>query len=339
MISVGTNIQSSSDELQKVSLGYLAERLINPQPHIEAKIKRLRIIRELDSKQYARIKRELPYFVCGTFAPPYRRSENFAYTEYFVIDLDHLSDHGYDSVELKKRLSKDSRVYLIFESPGKDGLKMIFRLEERCYDSGLYSIFYKSFTKHLGELYDIEEIIDYSTNDVSRACFISHDPDAYYNPMADNVPLQSFVDMDSPLEMFELKKELEIDIKENPDIHDREIVSEPDEDVLQKIKETLKDRKKQCKEVEKDVYVPEEVENILNRLSEYVGEFQIELYESIDIQYGKKLRFRLGVRQAEINLFFGKRGFTAVQCPRNGTSAELNEVCHEIVKQFIKEIS
>ena len=157
--------------------------------------------------------------------------------------------------------------------------------------------------------------------------------------MADNVPLQSFVDMDSPLEMFELKKELEIDIKENPDIHDRGIVSEPDEDVLQKIKETLKDRKKQCKEIEKDVYVPEQVENILNRLSEYVGEFQIELYESIDIQYGKKLRFRLGVRQAEINLFFGKRGFTAVQCPRNGTSAELNEVCHEIVKQFIKEIS
>lgn len=41
MISVGSNIQSGSDELQKVTLGYVADRIMKPQEHIESQIRRL----------------------------------------------------------------------------------------------------------------------------------------------------------------------------------------------------------------------------------------------------------------------------------------------------------
>lgn len=337
MISVGSNIQSISDELQKVSIGYLAEKTIKPQANIEAKIRRLRLIRNIDAKQYTRLKRELPYFVCASFSPPYRRTENFAYTEYFVIDLDHLSQHGYEPGDLKKRISKDSRVHLIFTSPSEDGLKIIFKLSERCYDAGIYSIFYKAFCNHLAAEYNISDIIDFATHDVCRACFISFDADAYYNPLADSVNMSAYIDSNNPNSLFEIKREIDkiAPAPKSPQEH----VSEPEPDILEKIKEKLKERTKNVKTIEKDIFVPEQVERIINRLSEFVSQFQIELYETVNIQYGKKLRFKIDSRKAELNLFFGKRGYTVVQSPRSGTSSELNNICHEIVKQFIREIT
>ena len=336
MISVGLNIQGISDELKQRELSVLAKHLVNPDPEVESIIKRLRIIRDIDEKQYARLKKELPYFVCATFSPPYRKSQNFAYTEYFVIDLDHIAEKGRDLHEIKQLFQEDSRVHLIFMSPGEDGLKIIFKLKERCYDAGLYSTFYKAFTKHLAETYDIENLIDYATHDVCRACFLSYDPDTYYNPSADAVELNAFLDVDDTSSMFDLQQELQQDLKNQASLEEP-APSEPTKDILDKIKSTLSERKKTIHRQEENVYVPDEIEVIMDDLTAFMESFQIELHEAINIQYGKKLRYKLENRQAEINLFYGKRGFTVVQSPRSGTSSELNKVCTEIIQQFIYE--
>ena len=144
MISFGTNIQSNADMLQKIPVKYLYDSLRHPRPDIVSSIRQLRIVRELDNKQYSSLKRKLPYLVCGMFNPPYRRTENFAYTEYFIIDIDHLSEKGLSLADTRKCIEKDTRTVLSFVSPGEDGLKVLFKLKERCYDSGLYSLFYKS---------------------------------------------------------------------------------------------------------------------------------------------------------------------------------------------------
>ena len=90
MISAGTNIASSSDELKKVNLKYVYDSLKNPHADIMSKVRQLRLVRELDPKQYSVLKKQLPYLVCGIFNPPFRRTENFAYTEYFGFrDLAH----------------------------------------------------------------------------------------------------------------------------------------------------------------------------------------------------------------------------------------------------------
>ncbi len=99
--------------LQKVPVKYVYDCLRNPRPEIKSAIRQLRIIREIDSKQYSALKRQLPYIVCGMFNPPYRKNENFAYTEYFIIDVDHLSEKGLSVEETRRRLEKDQRVVLV----------------------------------------------------------------------------------------------------------------------------------------------------------------------------------------------------------------------------------
>ena len=84
MLLFGTNIQSAADELRKVQEEYLYHSLRNPKPAIAATIKQLRIIYGMDKNGYSQLKRKLPYFVCGQFNPPFRRKENFAYTENFI---------------------------------------------------------------------------------------------------------------------------------------------------------------------------------------------------------------------------------------------------------------
>ena len=91
MLLFGTNIQSAADELKKVQEEYLYNSLRNPKPTIAATIQQLRIVYSMDTKAYVQLKRRLPYFVCGQFNPPFRRKENFAYTESFILDFDHLS--------------------------------------------------------------------------------------------------------------------------------------------------------------------------------------------------------------------------------------------------------
>jgi hypothetical protein len=340
MISLGNNIQSNCDALEKISLNTLAESIIAPSVAVKEKIKRLRIVYNLDTKQYRNQKKELPYFVCGIFNPPYRRSENFAYTEYFIVDLDHLSEHGITLEELRNKLIKDKRIFLLFSSPSKNGLKLVFKLSERCYDAGLYSIFYKAFSNHLADTYNIAEIIDYSTHDVSRACFLSWDEDAYYAPLADTINMQQFVDLDSPIPIFELKRELEKNLKEQNAQQSENVGStrEPTDDIIGRIKAKLRQRQEIKNTENKTVFVPEQVERIIEGLKLFIGQFDIEVSEITNIQYGKKIRFRLESKSAELNLFYGKRGYTVVETPRAGTSKELNKLCADIVKQYISEI-
>ena len=69
----------------------------------------------------------------------------------------------------------------------------------------------------------------------------------------------------------------------------------------------------------------------------YAEEAGLQISEIINIQYAKKIRFKVGHRQAEINVFYGRHGFKVVQSPRSGTSAELNQLAAELIQQFLDE--
>ncbi|MDR1610013.1 MAG: tetratricopeptide repeat protein, partial [Candidatus Symbiothrix sp.] len=73
------------------------------------------------------------------------------------------------------------------------------------------------------------------------------------------------------------------------------------------------------------------------KLFEYIKEAGITVEEVVNIQYGKKFKLRAGLSQAEINLFFGKKGFSVVKSPRQGTSESLNEVITAYIQAFIGE--
>ena len=181
MIMYGTNIQLADDLLQKMQESELYDRIVHPEAQVEAKIRQLRVVYQIAPKQYNEQKRTLPYVVCGIFNPSYRRTENFGYTECFVLDIDHLSEKGLTVDAVKNRIRNDERVLLSFASPSEDGVKLMFRLRERCYDSGLFSVFYKEFLRRFSEQYQLEQVADKRTSDVTRACFMSADRDAYFN--------------------------------------------------------------------------------------------------------------------------------------------------------------
>ena len=333
MISFGTNIQSNADMLQKVPVKYLYDSLRHPRPDIVSSIRQLRIVRELDNKQYSLLKRKLPYLVCGMFNPPYRRTENFAYTEYFIIDIDHLSEKGLSLADTRKRIEKDTRTVLSFVSPGEDGLKVLFKLKERCYDSGLYSLFYKSFLAIFSEQYALQQVVDIRTSDVTRACFVSIDPNAYYNPNADAIDLNAFVDTNNPYALFEQKRKQEQQEKEQETLSKAENrPSDPDSTAMERIKQLLNPKPHKEKPL---VYVPKELNDIIADLKSYIEQTGVIVPEIINIQYGKKIRFEMGLKKAEVNLFFGKKGFSVVQSPRSGTNAELNRLMAELVTTFI----
>lgn len=338
MLLFGTNIQSAADELKKVQEEYLYNSLRNPKPTIAATIQQLRIVYSMDAKAYAQLKRRLPYFVCGQFNPPFRRKENFAYTESFILDFDHLSSKQLSIKTIRDNIVKDEQVMMCFTSPSEDGLKVMFRLKERCYDAGLYSIFYKAFAATFAMRHNLTQVTDSKTSDVARACFISIDPNAYFNPNSIPVDIKAYLDESNPDLLFKIKHEQDEHDKviKKSDDEQVSLPKDPDKDILTRIRQQL-NPKAQLPIEQHPAYVPERLNEIIAELKLFIEETGLQVTEIINIQYAKKIRARLGQKEAEVNLFYGKRGFSVVISPRLGTNEELNELLADLIKAFLQK--
>lgn len=339
MIMAGSNITAGNDTLKKIQEEYFFNSIRHPKADLASRIKQIRIIYNIDRKQYSAVKKTLPYIVCGIFNPPYRRTENFAYIDRFIIDIDGLCGKGFSYSGLHSRITSDERVMMCFKSPSEDGLKVMFKLSERCYDPAIYSVFYKEFLRKFSSMYNLEQVIDSRTSDVTRACFISTDENAYYNPDAEPVNLSAYIDTSDTTEFFDLihQQEMEaLNIETEQTQEERDMSKDPDRETMNKIKAILNPKLQKLKD-QKEVYVPQEIVNIMSALQNYLEDYGIQTTETISIQYGKKLRMCLGQKAAEINLFYGKKGYTVVASPRNGTDEELNSIAADLIKVFIDE--
>jgi hypothetical protein len=331
----GKNITQPNDPLVKVTPEYLYHAVKNPKPDIESAIRTLRQVKSLDEKRYQVLKRELPYIVTSVFHPASRRTENFAWTNHFMADIDHLSVKETTPETLKEKLMADTRVLLMFTSPGNDGLKILFRLNEKIFDHARYSWFYKAFVADFSKQYSLQQLVDKRTSDVTRACFVSHDPDAFYNENAEEVNPENHISFENHLEFRERKHEIEEEqniIRQAVPLSPEKTGVEPD--ALEKIKATLNPRLHE--KPKKQIFVPSEAEEMVEHVVAQLAEQQIATTEVTNIHYGKKFRLALGNRLAEINLFYGKRGYTAVISPRNGTNSELNQVCWQLITEMFE---
>lgn len=335
MISFGKNIKSVDDSLGKVPVRTVYDSIRNPKPHIMAMLSQLRVVRQLNPSQYTKIKAQLPYIVCAMFDPPVRRTENFAYTQYFIIDIDHISAKGFVMKDLRKKIENDPRTMLCFTSPGGDGLKIMMKLTERCHDAGLYKTFYKTFVIKFSFQYGLDQIVDTRTCDVARACFISTDNSAFFNPTPETIDISTYINPDeNPLEAFDIKHEVDKAAKEGDKTLEKKRESEPDSNILKTIRETLDPRIKD-KQQKKPAYVPPELKDIMTALCEYITEKGIDIDQTIGIQYGQKLRCHIALKKAEVNLFYGKRGFSIVESPRTGTDSDANKLLVDTVNSFL----
>jgi hypothetical protein len=334
MLYYGRHITKAGDNLHPIEPEALMTAIRNPKPHLQDAISQLRALRSLDPARYRDEKKNLPYFVCARFHPSVRRKECFASIAYLVLDLDHLADHVEDPAALKKNLQADHRVLGYFDSPGGDGLKILFRLHSPCTDSSLFSAFYKLFARDVARTYNILSCLDGATHDVTRACFLSHDPDAWYNPAA--VPLQ-IEDLIPALDFDPVATEIKDAEKELKAAATTPTPTTPDKDALAKIKSRLNPSAKIPRK--KDYFVPDEVEHAMEKLRQRLPDFDLMLKSADPISYGRKLHVLAQgtLLFAEINLFYGKRGFSLVLTMKSGSSQELGTVACEVIAQILQE--
>ncbi|RMF24981.1 MAG: virulence protein E [Bacteroidetes bacterium] len=332
MIQFGRNITAPGDRLEKISLERLFAGIQRPKPEFRDRIERLRFVKTLDERRYRDLKKQLPYFVCGLFHPPVRRKENFAAIECFVLDLDHLEKEDRNLETVRAKLQALPEVCLLFQSPGGDGLKVLFRLKERCTDAALFSAFYKLFAARFATAHHLLDALDTRTHDVTRACFLSYDPKAHFRPDALPIDLPAYLpdsDFDKAQKSVkEAEKTLQGAQPAKP--------AGPDADALERIKERLNPGRRKPKP--KDVILSPEVESALEVLTRRLPEFEMELIDSRPINYGRQVRVRAAQLWAEINIFYGKKGYKIVRTTKTGSNRELAELAAEAIGRILDEM-
>ena len=130
------------------------------------------------SPRYDEQKKRLDYFAVGGIFGARADKSVFEESGLLVLDLDKM--HG-GAAQAKDQILSDEHlshaVALIFVSPSGDGLKVLLAADAK-YDRLTN---YRRIDGHLRSRYAWGTTLDKKTADLSRACFVCHDPKAYIN--------------------------------------------------------------------------------------------------------------------------------------------------------------
>ena len=126
------------------------------------------------NEEYTLFKNTLPAITfSGTFSPVRNATNLIAYSSLIVLDIDHI---GTELMVVKNNLENDNYVVAAWLSPSGDGLKFLIQSPAGAED---HKAVYKQAVQYFTETLGIA--IDKSGSDISRLCFISHDPEIYIN--------------------------------------------------------------------------------------------------------------------------------------------------------------
>lgn len=129
------------------------------------------------------LKKQLP---AVTFSAQYnhgRKAEYMVqYNRLFVLDIDNIANPK----GLKELLKQDPYVKLCFISPSGNGVKIIVETENK---TEQHADTFQQLKNYFELCFPI--CIDPSGKDIGRLCFLSHDPEIYYNPDAKIFPNHS----------------------------------------------------------------------------------------------------------------------------------------------------
>ena len=215
----------------------------------------------------------------------------------------------------------------------------MFRLKERCYDAGIFTMFYRKFVHQFALQHNLEQVVDTRTCDVTRACFLSYDPMAYYQPTSVPIDLKDYIEHNDIDNIFSTDYALQKENTQNTQSHietNKNPSADPEQDTLDQIKLILKKQKSLIPQKKEILHVPDILNELIPDIQQMLENTGIEVTDIRDIQYGKKIQAKLGLRTCEVNLFYGKKGFSVVQSPKRGCSPELNEVVAELLKCYFQ---
>lgn len=130
-----------------------------------------------DKKEANALKKQLPYVTfSGTFAPTRLEKSLVQHSGQMSLDFDDVAN----LLETRVQLQSDPYVRLCFISPRNNGLKIVVEIAPCSVEK--HKEYFYDLSQYFQQTYDCAPTADKQCCDITRACFLSHDPDVYFNP-------------------------------------------------------------------------------------------------------------------------------------------------------------
>jgi hypothetical protein len=160
-----------------------ALQIIQSDQHKET-VERIRSLTDESAKKV--LKSTLAYF---TFSGQFnaRKLEGLVkHSGFICVDFDHLQQLDY----IKEKLVTDPYTHMLFVSPGGEGLKIVVKIDP---EEHLNSFFW--LEGYYDRTYGLK--LDPSCKDIPRPCFVSYDPDCFYNADSQTPAIPKDVDLET----------------------------------------------------------------------------------------------------------------------------------------------
>lgn len=310
-----------SEPLRSISFQEINQLISDPLGELRDRTDSLLAVRSLDETAFQRMKARLPFFIGATFREGNRKADHFEQIDWLILDFDAIGT-GNELQRIKDHLREDPTVALAFISPSANGLKVLFKLGYPITHSKLYADGYERYARRWAAEKNLEEYLDVKTHDVTRVCFLSHDPRPIFNGNALPMPMTSFE---------AVQREIPFDIGTSAEETRPE---SSDTDLLREIRQKLSPPHRQARGPRALPFVPDELRETGKRIVEAGKGIDLTI-ELTDIQYGLQVRASIGQHWAQLNVFYGKQGYSIVPTPRKGSTGELAEILKELVGQIV----
>jgi hypothetical protein len=88
----------------------------------------------------------------------------------------------------------------------------------------------------------------------------------------------------------------------------------------------------------KTVPQPGELNVIWEKLEVYLQEMEMPIEKMTPISYGRQIHIKTAMHWAELNIFYGKKGYSVVKTTKTGSSEALANVAFDALQQFFNQL-
>lgn len=142
--------------------------------------------------------------------------------------------------------------------------------------------------------------------------------------------MDDYVSKEIDVDFSQVQKDFAMEAKQNQPTNDSASHIYINNDSLTFIKLKLNPNYK-SKRTLKDVYLPVVLEETLSQIEAALLKEGIILEHTRSISFGKQVRVKLEKLWAEINVFYGQKGFSVVRTTKTGSSSELAELAYQVI--------
>jgi len=163
--------------------------------------------------------------------------------------------------------------------------------------------------------------VDLRTSDATRACFLAYDADAYLNEQAMPVDWRLWLNGSAETDLFDDRAETAPVLTRKP-AAERPVDPVAYRQVLQTLNPNAPVRR------EKQYFVPAELTALEPAVRDICTCLSWELTQLAPLNYGLKVAVKQGFRRAEVNVHWGKKGYSVVRSPKTGTDPALSDLLY-----------